>query len=199
MLFEDGVGKNEHTLPASTLAAAQIVELHGQHTSDRGIGDRTAFRQLLDEVRACPDALGADIANNYKLISVIAEAGLSHIFKDDPFVTSTNHNELGVACLDVIDVAINQNPDVLLYTGPEDDGDVLALSLWLIPIVISLLSGPSPGRSDSGDNIVSTRAQQLLEHMLVAGKRSSSLRNFSSVVKVYKAFAEGMARSVRWM
>ncbi|KAL9051765.1 MAG: hypothetical protein Q9162_005817 [Coniocarpon cinnabarinum] len=73
-------------IPPSTLAA-QLVENHNFHDTR---SDDSTFRQLLNEIRASPESVEADADGNGKLITVVAEAGLS--FRD-PFIGKDDSNE----------------------------------------------------------------------------------------------------------
>lgn len=125
-------------LPPSTIAA-QIVENHSLAEGGREPKSRAAFGQLLDEIRACPSAVEHNVQSNYKLISVLAEAGLDALAKQDPFAP---HNEIitqAIASLEVIEVATRHSPDVLFYDGPGTTGPGSQVCLWLLPKLFSVV------------------------------------------------------------
>lgn len=97
-------------IPPSTLAA-QIVN------NQKGPKEEAVFLQLLEEIRASPSALDDDLVGNYKLITVVLEAGLHAIASDDNVLRRSqdvvNH---AIACLDVIEIAFTRSPAVLFHT-----------------------------------------------------------------------------------
>ena len=133
------VGNEGGALPPSTLAA-QIVE---QHSASKGktLNDDSTFRQLLDEIRASPKAVEADPEGNYKLITVVAEAGLSNATFKDPFTSPSFARDRVSACLEVIEVALRRTPSILMHNAQNPNPDN-ALFWLLLSKVVSLLAFP---------------------------------------------------------
>jgi hypothetical protein len=130
-----GVGRGDAGQPPPSTLAAQLV----QHRKEPG-GVAT-FHQLLDEIIANPDTVEANVQENYKLITVVAEAGLKDSFASDPFVATNGAAQLR-ASLDVIEIAFRRNPDVLFYSGAGTEGPGSQICLLLLPKLVSVLTMP---------------------------------------------------------
>ena len=125
--------------PPSTIAA-QIVENHSLAEGCREPKSRAAFGQLLDEIRACPSDVECNVQSNYRLISVLAEAGLDALAKQDPFAPRNEIITQAIASLEVIEVATRRSPDVLFYDGPGTNGQGSQVCLWLLPKLFSVIA-----------------------------------------------------------
>lgn len=112
-------------LPPSTLAA-QIVEHHSV-TNGNVQADNSTFRQLLEEIRASPNALEVDPSGNKKLILVVVEAGLGG---RDPFVRQEETKDQVIACLEVVEIALKRTPEILMRDAV--DGSVFRAPCWLL-------------------------------------------------------------------
>ncbi|KAK5172495.1 hypothetical protein LTR04_000014, partial [Oleoguttula sp. CCFEE 6159] len=127
-------------VPPSTIAA-QIVQNHSHANGRRHVEDKTTFGQLLQEILGVSAAVEKDIEVNYKLIAVVAEAGLDVLTRDDPFAPMISLIPQARDSIKVIEKTIRRNPGILLYTGGPPDGslDKPQLYQWLLPKVFSLL------------------------------------------------------------
>ena len=131
-------------LPPSTLAA-QLVE-HQNAANGNVQTDKTTFRQLLNEIRASPNAVEADPDGNRRLITVVAEAGLQVPAARDPFVRPEDEDDQAIACLEVIEIALRKTPAILMYdvrnTRVHDALCWLLLSKVTALMTISSLQNP---------------------------------------------------------
>ncbi|KAI9726160.1 MAG: serine/threonine-protein kinase M1 [Chrysothrix sp. TS-e1954] len=132
--------------PPSTLAA-QIVNNHidgpQQHAKSKA-----TFGQLLNEIRACPDNVEADTQTNVQLIKVVAEAGFNPLSRDDPFAKHGEIVSQAIACLDVIRIVIDRDPDVIFH-APDDDTEDVPLAFWLIPKLLTIVDCSKDELQDS--------------------------------------------------
>lgn len=104
-----------HQFPPPSTLAAQIVE-HHHHSANHAYTqarDSATFRQLLDEIKSSPSALEQDVQSNYKLISVVAEAGLTSSPSRDPASVGQDIITQTITCLEVCQIAFRRSPSVL--------------------------------------------------------------------------------------
>ena len=111
---------SEKDAPPSTLAA-QIVHHHSTARQRAQPSHTSTFRQLLDEIRADPAALEADTGSNYKLISVVAEAGLQSSSSPDPFDPVDQSSSQAVACFNVVEIALKRSPEALFFADSDQN------------------------------------------------------------------------------
>ena len=170
--------------PPSTLAA-QLLEHHATTQGFSHSKDSTTFRQLLNEIRACPTAVEADLQSSYKLISVVAEAGLHTPGAGEISSLDCDSTSQIIACLDVIQIALTRNAHVVFYAEPENDQPSSQLCFRLLPKLLSLL-----GRRDYADT-----HEQIFETLNHVGRtvcRSSDLwQDIPVLVQVLQAGVEG--------
>lgn len=138
--------------PPST--AAQLVEQHSHSIAQNQPHSRAAFSQLLVELRECPTAIDADVQSNYKLISVIAEAGFDALTREDPFSKKQliDVPEI-IACLDVIAIAVQRSPEVLFHAGQDGEVEGSELCLWILPKLFWLLNYNDAGVKEQAHNL----------------------------------------------
>ena len=145
----------DDSAPTSTLAA-QIVQNQAdgaqQHASSKA-----TFGQLLDEIRACPENVEADTPTNVQLIKVVADAGLDALSRDDPFARTGDVLSQAIACLDVICIAIDRDPDVLFYVPEQSGPDDSPMAFWLVPKLLTIV--------DNDENDLQTQVRRLLGFM----------------------------------
>jgi serine/threonine-protein kinase ATR len=135
---QNGASNANHLLPPSTIAA-QIVHNHNRSNVARQEPEKEAlFGQLLQEYLRNPMAEEATVETNAQLISVVAEAGLDVLVKDNPFAPDTLIQQAKDS-LTVISYTIEKIPGVLLFVGIGHPGDDLPLFLWLLPKILNLL------------------------------------------------------------
>ncbi|KAI9663334.1 MAG: serine/threonine-protein kinase M1 [Alyxoria varia] len=130
---------SEKEAPPSTLAA-QIVQHHSTARQRAQPSHTSTFRQLLDEIRADPTALEADTGSNYKLISVVAEAGLQSSPTPDPFDPVEQSTSQAVACFDVIEIALKRSPEALFFADPDQNPITSQLCFKLFSKILSSAS-----------------------------------------------------------
>lgn len=134
-----GISNANHLPPPSTIAA-QIVHNHirSNNVARQEPENDALFGQLLQEYLRNPMAEEATVETNAQLISVVVEAGLDVLVKDNPFAPDT-WTQQAKDSLTVISYTIEKIPGVLLFTGIGNDGDSLPLFLWLLPKILNLL------------------------------------------------------------
>ncbi|TLD37485.1 ABC1 family protein [Venturia nashicola] len=134
-----GISNANHLPPPSTIAA-QILHNHirSNNVARQEPENDALFGQLLQEYLRNPMAEEATVETNAQLISVVVEAGLDVLVKDNPFTPDTLTHQAKDS-LTVISYTIEKIPGVLLFTGIGNDGDNLPLFLWLLPKILKLL------------------------------------------------------------
>jgi serine/threonine-protein kinase ATR len=130
---------NANHLPLPSTIAAQIVHNHNRSNIARQEPENDAlFGQLLQEYLRNPMAEEATVETNAQLISVVVEAGVDVLVKDNPFAPDALIQQARDS-LTVISYTIEKIPGVLLFTGIGGIEDDLPLFLWLLPKVLILL------------------------------------------------------------
>lgn len=118
---------NGNIPPPSTLAA-QLVQNQTRPAPQQN-GETAAFSQLLHEILHNEAAVQEDdLGVNVKLISVVAEAGLAPLARDNPFAS----DELIPQARDsisVIEKTVLSQPEVL-FTPVSENGPQLVLQLF---------------------------------------------------------------------
>lgn len=134
-----GISNANHLPPPSTIAA-QIVHNHirSNNVARQEPENDALFGQLLQEYLRNPMAEEATVETNAQLISVVVEAGLNVLAKDNPFAPDTLAHQAKDS-LTVISYTIEKIPGVLFFTGIGNEGDNLPLFLWLLPKILNLL------------------------------------------------------------
>lgn len=170
--------------PPATLAA-QLVE---HHASTQGLShstDSATFRQLLNEIRACPNAVESDSQTSYKLISIVAEAGLQVSSDRGPNLPNNESTSQVLACLDVIQIALARNPHVVFYAEPESNRLGAQLCFKLLPRLISLL-----GRTDHA--VIQDQIQETLRCLgRTVCRHAEQWQNIPALVQILQACVEG--------
>jgi len=124
----NGVHFNADIPPPSTLAA-QIVQNQTRSDALQTDGEKPTFAQLLHEILNNPDEVQeTDLKTNVALVSVVAEAGLAPLGRDDPFAQFDVLIPQAKDSIAVIERTIRRQPE-LLFTPTNDDGPQLALPL----------------------------------------------------------------------
>jgi serine/threonine-protein kinase ATR len=128
-------------LPPSSTIAAQIVHNRAKATREEP-EYQELFGKLLQEYLKDPIVEEASLETNAQLISVVAEAGLDAVRKDDPFAPDAATRR-AVDSLQVIQLTVQRSPRILFFNGSTTalDGSKPPLILWLLPKVLGL-AGP---------------------------------------------------------
>lgn len=187
-----GISNANHLPPPSTIAA-QIVHNHirSNNVARQEPENDALFGQLLQEYLRNPMAEEATVETNAQLISVVVEAGLDVLVKDNPFAPDTLTQQAKDS-LTVISYTIEKIPGVLLFTGIGNDGDNLPLFLWLLPKILNLL-----GRRHTAIiqkdlcNVLDTSIRSLQQNSQI-WQHACSLRNIITTV------VEGQFNSHLW-
>lgn len=124
----NGVHFNADAPPPSTLAA-QIVQNQTRPDIPLTDGETPTFAQLLHEILNNPgEVQETDLKTNVALVSVVAEAGLAPLARDDPFAQFDVLIPQAKDSIAVIEKTIERQPEVL-FTSTNDNGPQLALPL----------------------------------------------------------------------
>lgn len=135
----NGVHANGEAPPPSTLAA-QIVHNQTTTKASQQSGEKATFAGLLHEILHNPSATPeTDIGVNVQLISVVVEAGLSILTRDDPFAQLDLLLPQAVDSLAVVEATIVRQSDVL-FAHISQDGPPLIV--WLLARLLPLCSRP---------------------------------------------------------
>lgn len=136
---------NNEAPPPSTLAA-QIVQnqtvarASQQQQQHQQGGEKATFSGLLHEILHNPAATPeTDLSVNVQLISVVVEAGLSVLARDDPFAQFDVLVPQAEDSLSVVQATIVRQPEVLLAPISADGPPLL---LWLVARLVALCGRP---------------------------------------------------------
>lgn len=130
---------NNGDAPPSTLAA-QIVQNQTTNRASQQAGEKATFSGLLHEILHNPSAAPeTDIGVNVQLISVVVEAGLSVLARDDPFAQLDVLIPQAKDSLAVVEATIVRQAEVL-FAPIGQDGPPLVL--WLFARLFSLCGRP---------------------------------------------------------
>jgi len=123
--------------PPSTIAA-QIVHNRANATREEP-EHQELFGKLLQEYLKDPTFEEASLETSAQLISVVAEAGLDALRKDDPFAPDAATRR-AIDSLEVIQLTVQRSPRILFFNGSTTalDGSKPPLILWLLPKVLGL-------------------------------------------------------------
>lgn len=137
----NGVRSNGDAPPSSTLAA-QIVQnrTRVETTSSQQNGNSATFTQLLQEILTNSAAIPeTDVQINVKLISVVAEAGLDVLTRDDPFPQWDILIPQATDSITVIEATVQRQPEVLLAPISNDGPPLI---LWLLARLTAVWGRP---------------------------------------------------------
>lgn len=166
--------------PPSTIAA-QIVHNATNLNARQDAAAKVSFGELVKEFLQHPNTDESD-SQLVALISVIAEAGLEGIIKDDPFALDQQRQQ-GVDSIAALKLILQQKPHLILSAkdGDEVSGPRPPLFLWLFPKMISLLTHVTL-RSVHDD------VQELLRLCLDVLTQASALwRQSAAVLQLYRS------------
>lgn len=172
--------------PPSTIAA-QIVNNASNVNAHQQPGSKVAFAQLLKEFLNDPSTDEPSSQLNAQLISVIAEAGLDALLKDDPFALG-QLLEQGIDSIAAIRLSIQRRPHLLLSARATEDEATTQppLLIWLFPKLLSLLDQPNL-------EAIHADVQNLLSTFIGVLCRTPKLCHQAiSVLKLYRSCVDSM-------
>jgi serine/threonine-protein kinase ATR len=174
---------NTDNLPPPSTIAAQIVH-NRSNVARQGPESEALFGKLLLEYLRDPVIEEANVETNAQLISVVAEAGLDVLGKDNPFAPDHLLQQANDS-LSVIEYTIRRTPEVLLFTGIGSPSDELPLFLWLLPKILNLLGHRQMDRTQAKLADVLTACTQSLV-------RSSRFWRYAIIVQdIFRGLVEG--------
>lgn len=144
-------GPSNEAPPPSTLAAQIVqnqivgrastqVQQQQHQPQQQGGNEKATFSGLLHEILHNPAATPeTDLGVNVQLISVVAEAGLSVLARDDPFAQYDLLIPQAEDSLSVVQATIVRQPEVL-FAPIGTDGPPLVL--WLLARLMALCGRP---------------------------------------------------------
>lgn len=166
--------------PPSTLAA-QIVHNQTTTKASQQSGEKATFAGLLHEILHNPSATPeTDIGVNVQLVSVVVEAGLSILTRDDPFAQLDILLPQAADSLAVVEATIVRQSDVL-FARISQDGPPLII--WLLARLLPLCSRPKCG----GLNI-----SGLINSAISAASKSKLWRSAAMVQELVRDCVNGM-------
>lgn len=131
-------GARIHTngdLPPPSTLAAQIVQNQARHDASQQNGEKATFAGLLQEILHSGAAPETDIHVNVQLITVVVEAGLTVLTRDDPFAQWGVLLPQAVDSIAVVQATVVRQPEVLL-TPISSEGPQLLF--WLLAKLIAV-------------------------------------------------------------
>lgn len=182
-----------NALPPPSTIAAQILHnasnVHARHNAEA----KVSFGELVKEFLQHPNTDEPD-SQLVALISVISEAGLEGLFKDDPFAQDQQRQQ-GVDSIDALKIIIEQKPHLLMSTkdGDEQGGPRPPLLLWLFPKLLRLLTHTTL-------QFVHQPAQELLGLCLGALVQTSALwRQIRATLRLYKSCVQTILVELKFL
>ncbi|KAH9872041.1 hypothetical protein J1614_006301 [Plenodomus biglobosus] len=170
-----------NALPPPSTIAAQILHNASNVHARLNAEAKVSFGELVKEFLQHPNTDEPD-SQLVALISVISEAGLEGLFKDDPFAQDQQRQQ-GVDSIDALKIIIEQKPHLLMSTkdGDEQGGPRPPLLLWLFPKLLRLLTHTTL-------QFVHHPAQELLGLCLGVLVQTSALwRQIRAALRLYKS------------
>lgn len=130
-------------LPPPSTIAAQIVHNASNAHTRQDDNAKVSFGELVKEFLQHPNTDEPDL-QLVALISVISEAGLEALFKDEPFAHDQQRQQ-GSDSIDALKIILQEKPHLLLSAkdGEEDETPRPPLFLWLYPKLLRLITHPS--------------------------------------------------------
>lgn len=139
----NGVHHTNGDVPPPSTLAAQIVQNQTTTKASQQSGEKATFSGLLHEILHNPSATPeTDIGVNVQLISVVVEAGLSILTRDDPFAQLDVLLPQAADSLAVVEATIVRQSDVLFAHISQDGPPLL---IWLLARLLPLCSRPKCG------------------------------------------------------
>jgi len=175
---------NSNGVPPPSTIAAQIVNNASNVHAWQGEATKVSFGELVKEFLQHPNTDEPD-AQLVALISVIAEAGLEGLFKDDPFAQDQQRQQ-GIDSIAALTFILQQKPHLLLSVRETEDDSISRppLILWLVPKLLGLLANEAL-------TYVHEHVHQILHLCLSALARTSALwRPAAAVSHLYRSCAQ---------
>ena len=140
----NGLSNGDYVPPPSTLAAQLVRDHAGTSNNPTTTNISGTFGRLLHEILNNSDVPETDPEVNFKLIRVVAEAGLDVLAQDNPFAQWDILLPQAGDSLKVIESTIKRQPEVLFYDfeAPTNGRPSLRLLLWLFPKLLCLTAHP---------------------------------------------------------
>lgn len=176
-------------LPPPSTIAAQIVHNASNVHAQRNTEAKVSFGELVKEFLQHPNTDEPDL-QLVALISVISEAGLQALFKDDPFAQDQQRQQ-GIDSIDALKIILQQKPHLLLSVQDDDEGNPRPpLLLWLYPKLLRLMTHATL-------LFVHEPVQELLELSLGVLVRIPALwRQVGMVLQLYKSCIHSRSSSI---
>jgi hypothetical protein len=176
----NGTHTNGDAPPPSTLAA-QIVQNQTTTKASQQSGEKATFAGLLHEILHNPSATPeTDIGVNVQLISVVVEAGLSILTRDDPFAQLDILLPQAADSLAVVEATIVRQSDVL-FAHISQDGPPLII--WLLARLLPLCSRPKCGE---------LKIAGLINSAISAASKSKFWRSAAMIQELTRECVNGM-------
>jgi len=172
---------NANVPPPSTIAA-QIVQNATYHHAHQDSAAKVSFGELVKEFLQHPNTDDEPEPQLVALISVIAEAGIEGLFKDDPFAQDQQRQQ-GIDSISALQVIIQKKPHLLISAkdGGGDGNPQPPLFVWLFPKLLGLMTHITL-------QPLHQHVQELLGLCLDALSRASSLwRHATSLALLYRS------------
>lgn len=172
---------NSNGVPPPSTIAAQIVNNASNIHAWQGEATKVSFGELVKEFLQHPNTDEPD-AQLVALISVIAEAGLEGLFKDDPFAQDQQRQQ-GIDSIAALTFILQQKPHLLLSVREGEDDSISRppLILWLCPKLLGLLA-------HAALTYVHEHVHQIMHLCLSALARTSALwRPAAAVSQLYRS------------
>lgn len=131
---------NTNAIPPPSTIAAQIVHNAANVHSRQDAAAKVTFGELVKEFLQHPGIDEPDV-QLVALISVIVEAGLESLFKEDPFAQDQQRQQ-GINSINALMYLLDQKPHLLLSAKDSEDGGSPQppLIIWLFPKLMGLLT-----------------------------------------------------------
>lgn len=181
--------------PPSTFAAQIVNNLTDTRRHLNPDSNRAHLRQLLHEILAADrngdhlaGAIETSIEVNYRLIYVVARAGLEELSSPSPFVDQADRHDQIRDSLAVIELTIRRSSDSLFYSSQNSDLIVHPggfLFLWLVPHLINLL------RSDINEELRASATSVLREALATQTTPISLKIRFNPLLKYVQGCING--------
>ncbi|KAI8936862.1 hypothetical protein NX059_006098 [Plenodomus lindquistii] len=178
-------------LPPPSTIAAQILHNASNAHALRDAETKVSFGELVKEFLQHPNTDEPD-PQLVALISVISEAGLEGLFKDDPFAQDQQRQQ-GVDSIDALRIILQQKPHLLMSLKDNDEGGSPRppLLLWLYPKLLRLLTHKTL-------QFVHQPVQELLEMCFMVLFQASALwRQVGPVLQLLKSCVQSISAGLK--
>jgi len=190
-LHNEIANRHSNGLPPPSTIAAQIVHNASNIHTRQDAEAKVSFGELVKEFLQHPNTDEPDL-QLVALITVISEAGLEALFKDDPFAQDQQQQQ-GSDSIDALKIILQEKPHLLLSVkdGEEDGSPRPPLLLWLYPKLLRLITHATL-------QFVHEPVQKLLELSLEVLLRTSALwRQVRTVSRLYKTCVHSRYLQIR--